>query len=106
MKEPTGRGRLSAFALAGQGRSRPTASELDEVASPKFASREPTPEKTPKHTPMVYRTGRHSTVSLRTDEATHAAFYDMALANGWKACETFERAVAALAAELTKSKSS
>jgi len=45
---------------------------------------------------MVYRTGRNTTFSAKTTAATVDTFYDLARRQGWKAGETFERAVEAL----------
>jgi hypothetical protein len=82
----------------GQGRG-PEPAQIDEVAQPKFRSREPDrPEDRPstKRQPMVYRTGRNTTFSAKTTAATVDTFYDLARRQGWKAGETFERAVEAL----------
>ncbi len=45
---------------------------------------------------MVYRTGRNVTFSAKTTRQTVDEFYALAEENGWKAGETFEKAVAAL----------
>ena len=42
---------------------------------------------------MVYRTGRNKVFSVKTDLATADAFYAIAQENGWKAAETFEKAL-------------
>lgn len=49
---------------------------------------------------MIYRTGRNKVFSVKTDPATADEFYAIAQKNGWKAAETFEKAVAALRREL------
>jgi len=46
-----------------------------------------------KRLPMTYRTGRTATLSVKTTPAALEAFYDVARSQGWKAGETFERAV-------------
>ena len=48
---------------------------------------------------MVYRTGRNVTFSAKTTKQTVDQFYALAEQNGWKAGETFEKAVAALLRE-------
>jgi hypothetical protein len=48
---------------------------------------------------MVYRTGRNVTFSAKTTQQTVNQFYALAEENGWKAGETFEKAVAALRRE-------
>ena len=48
---------------------------------------------------MVYRTGRNVTFSAKTTKQTVDQFYTIAEQNGWKAGETFEKAVAALQRE-------
>ena len=95
---------------------RPDSSEIDEVSSARFRSREPDgqptvaqPEVTSrplegqqsaKRLPMVYRTGRNTTLSVKTTPETVDAFYEIARAQGWKAGETFEHAIAALREKL------
>jgi hypothetical protein len=95
---------------------RPDPSEIDEVRSTRFRSREPdrqpsvdrpeTPSSAtggrqyPKRLPMVYRTGRNTTFSVKTTPETVDAFYEIARAQGWKAGETFEHAIAALQEKL------
>lgn len=91
---------------------RPAPAAIDEVSSKgKFQSREPDPiaptratddQSSTKRQPMVYRTGRNKVFSVKTDLATADAFYAIAQENGWKAAETFEKAVAALKRELAK----
>jgi hypothetical protein len=49
---------------------------------------------------MVYRTGRNVTFSAKTTRETVERFYAIAEGQGWKANETFEKAVAALEAAL------
>jgi transposase len=42
---------------------------------------------------MAYRTGRNVTFNAKTTQATFDTFYDIARNQGWKAGETFEKAV-------------
>jgi hypothetical protein len=95
---------------------RPDPAEIDEVRSARFRSREPgsqpfvaQPEissrptesqQSTKRLPLVYRTGRNTTFSVKTTPETVDAFYEIARAQGWKAGETFERAIAALQEKL------
>jgi hypothetical protein len=95
---------------------RPDPAEIDEVRSARFRSREPEsrpsvaqPEAASKPTegqqstkrlPLVYRTGRNTTFSVKTTPETIDAFYEIARAQGWKAGETFEYAIAALQEKL------
>jgi hypothetical protein len=85
----------------GQARG-PDPAQIDEVSQPKFKSREAEPVSQPstKRLPMVYRTGRNTTFSVKTTPATVDSFYDIARRQGWKAGETFERAIEALMREL------
>lgn len=88
--------------------ARPEASEIDQVAGSKFRSREVVPplpvaderpsvgQPSTRRPPMVYRTGRNVTFSAKTTQATVDAFYAIAQERGWKAGETFEKAVEAL----------
>jgi lipid-binding SYLF domain-containing protein len=46
---------------------------------------------------MIYRTGRNATLSVKTTQDTIALFYAVAEQKGWKAGETFEKAIALLA---------
>ena len=46
--------------------------------------------------PLVYRTGRTATFSVKTTPQAVDAFYAVARDQGWKAGETFEHAVTAL----------
>jgi len=85
----------------------PDPSEIDRVTNVKFRSREPAQEavvidQSTKRPPMVYRTGRNVTFSAKTTRETVEAFYEIAQRNGWKAGETFEKAVEALASTLIK----
>jgi len=87
---------------------RPDASEIDQMAGSKFRSREVVPSQpvanerqtvnqpSTRRQPMTYRTGRNVTFSAKTTQATIDAFYAIAQEQGWKAGETFEKAVAAL----------
>ena len=75
----------------------------EEGGFPSRAARKSMPEAVPKvdqmsakRQPLVYRTGRNVTFSAKTTLATVEAFYEIARAQGWKAGETFERAIAAL----------
>jgi|1185.fasta_scaffold1580163_1 hypothetical protein len=54
--------------------------------------------------PMVYRTGRNTVFSVKTTPQTVDAFYDIAQSQGWKAGETFERALQALQEKLAAAK--
>ncbi len=95
---------------------RPEPLEIDEVRGARFRSREPNNRQSSvdqpqsisqssegrpsiKRLPMVYRTGRNTTFSAKTTPETVEAFYEIARNQGWKAGETFERAVAALKRE-------
>jgi len=85
----------------------PDPSEIDRVTNVRFRSRELTREpevsnQSIKRPPMVYRTGRNVTFSAKTTRETVEAFYEIAQRNGWKAGETFEKAVEALASTLAK----
>ena len=75
--------------------SGPAPGEIDSISNGKFQSREPD-RPSAKRPPMVYRTGRNLTFSVKTAPATAEAFYEIATRMGWKANETFERAVEAL----------
>jgi hypothetical protein len=95
---------------------RPGPSEIDEVRSARFRSREPDRQpsvaqpgasrqptggqQSSKRLPMVYRTGRNTTFSVKTTPETVEAFYEIARAQGWKAGETFEHAIVALKEKL------
>src|SRR6478735_211066 len=77
---------------------RPDPAEIDEVRSARFRSREPEsrpsvtqPEAARKPTegqqstkrlPLVYRTGRNTTFSVKTTPETIDAFYEIARAQG------------------------
>lgn len=92
----------------------PNASAIDKVSGPKFRSREvvatpPTADDpstvsrpSAKRPPMVYRTGRNVTFSAKTTQVTVDSFYELAQQQGWKAGETFERAVEALQQQVAK----
>jgi len=90
---------------------RPEASAIDQISGSKFRSREVVPSAEPpstvgrqstKRLPMTYRTGRNVTFSAKTTQATVDAFYELAQRQGWKAGETFEKAVEALQREVAK----
>jgi len=96
---------VSDFAPAERARQLPRPEEIDAArVGSRFKSREPTqtPEvdrQQTKRKPMVYRTGRNVTFSAKTTKETVDQFYQLAEQNGWKAGETFERAVGALVRE-------
>ncbi len=100
---------VSDFSPATGSRRRPPSEEID-ASSPesRFKSREPmslavVDESLSKRKPMVYRTGRNVVFSAKTTRQTVEQFYALAEANGWKANETFEKAVAALQRECNAS---
>ena len=75
----------------------------EEGGFPSRAARKSVTEAVPKvdqtsskRQPLVYRTGRNVTFSAKTTQATVETFYEIARAQGWKAGETLERAIAAL----------
>lgn len=96
---------VSDFAPKPHPDARPRVEEIDAAnAGSRFQSREPTiapAVDTPSthRKPMVYRTGRNVTFSAKTTKQTLDQFYAIAEQNGWKAGETFEKAVAALQRE-------
>lgn len=96
---------VSDFAPATGSRQRPPSGEIDAVSiGSRFKSREPdavvvADAQSSKRKPMVYRTGRNVVFSAKTTRETVEQFYALAEANGWKANETFEKAVAALQRE-------
>jgi len=96
---------VSDFTPATGGRRRPPSEEIDAVSlGSRFKSREPTAAAvadatSSKRKPMVYRTGRNVVFSAKTTRETVEQFYALAESNGWKANETFEKAVAALQRE-------
>lgn len=89
---------------------RPTPAEIDQVSAPSKFSRREAPDQPPttlpspstdslpstKRKPMVYRTGRNVTISVKTTAETVDRFYRLAEKLGWKAGETFENAVEGL----------
>jgi hypothetical protein len=81
----------------------PAAAEIDRIGQGKFQSREPNRPST-KRLPMVYRTGRNLTFSVKATPSTTDAFYAIATRMGWKANETFENAVQALSEKLERDK--
>ena len=97
---------VSDFQPKAQPAAGPRSDEIDQASrGGRFRSREPSPELTvgrppTKRPPMVYRTGRNATLSVKTTQETIEEFYAIARAQGWKAAETFEYAVAALEREL------
>lgn len=90
---------ISSFKPRTDGPLGPAPAEIDSISHGKFQSREPNPPST-KRAPMVYRTGRNVTFSVKTAPATAEIFYALASKMGWKANETFERAIAALRREI------
>jgi hypothetical protein len=93
---------------------RPDADQIDQVSGPKFRSREMASQPLVDHRttdgqpptrrqPMVYRTGRNVTFSAKTTQATVDTFYEIARQQGWKAGETFEKAIEALKRQLAGS---
>lgn len=97
---------VSDFQPKAQPAAGPRSDEIDQASrGGRFRSREPSPELTvgrppTKRPPMVYRTGRNATLSVKTTPETIEQFYAIARAQEWKAAETFEYAVAALEREL------
>lgn len=96
---------VSDFGPRSQSDARPRAEDIDAAsAGSRFQSREPLTEvpvdvrKTHRQ-PMVYRTGRSVTFSAKTTQQTVDQFYALAQQHGWKAGETFEKAVEALVRE-------
>lgn len=87
---------------------RPSPDEIDRTAGARFRSREPETapvvqdEKPQRRKPVVYRTGRNVVFSVKTTSTTTERFYMLAEQNGWKAVETFEKAVEALERELDR----
>lgn len=91
---------------------RPAQEDIDSISKGgRFTSREPASETPQSQTeasaktshlsssrrePMIYRTGRTVTFSAKATQETISRFYEMAKEQGWKANETFEKAVAAL----------
>jgi hypothetical protein len=63
-----------------------------------FPSRGPFPST--RREPLVYRSGRTASFSVKTMPSTVDSFYAIARERGWKAGETFERAVEALLEQL------
>jgi hypothetical protein len=102
----------SAFQPKTDAEQRPEASEIDQIAGAKFRSREggsppviypsTVDRQSTKRLPMTYRTGRNVTFSAKTTQATVDAFYELAQRQGWKAGETFEKAVEALRQQIEK----
>jgi len=95
----------SDFSPRSQHQARPRPEDIDAAsAGSKFQSRESpglplVDERKTRRQPMTYRTGRNVTFSAKTTQQTVDQFYALAEQNGWKAGETFEKAVAALARE-------
>ena len=101
---------ISDFAPKENAVPRPALEDIDRTAGHRFKSREaaasiPVPQHDDKPTvdqqstkrqPMVYRTGRNVVFSVKTTQTTVDQFYKIAQTHGWKAGETFEKAVGAL----------
>jgi hypothetical protein len=98
---------VSDFAPKPHVEARPRPDEIDQASrGSRFRSRDPAPltevdRQSTKRQPMVYRTGRNVTFSAKTTRETIEQFYAIATDQGWKAGETFEKAVEALQRELT-----
>jgi hypothetical protein len=96
---------VSDFAPTERARPLPRPEDIDAVSSGgRFKSREApaaveVDRQQTRRQPMVYRTGRNVTFSAKTTQQTVDQFYALAEENGWKAGETFEKAVAALRRE-------
>lgn len=96
---------VSDFSPRSQPEARPRAEDIDAAsAGSRFQSREPSTDasvdaKKTHRQPMVYRTGRSVTFSAKTTQQTVDQFYALAQQHGWKAGETFEKAVEALVRE-------
>lgn len=96
---------VSDFGPRSKPEARPGAEDIDAASvGSRFQSREPgteppQDERKTHRQPMVYRTGRNVTFSAKTTQQTVDQFYALAQQNGWKAGETFEKAVAALVRE-------
>jgi hypothetical protein len=86
---------------------RPQQEEIDRAAQgSRFRSRDPVQDETvgrpsTKRQPLVYRTGRDVTLSVKTTAQTRDRFYELTVQQGWKVAEAFEQAVAALERELS-----
>ena len=84
--------------------SGPRSDEIDKVSTSKFRSRDPAEPDEPrgfaKRKPMTYRTGRNVVFSVKTTQSTVDRFYEIAQRHGWKANETFEKAMEMLARHL------
>jgi len=104
---------VSGFAPKKAPAPRPAQEDIDQAAEGgRFHSREPiasshhdraampaaeeVPQQSTRRQPMVYRTGRNVTFSAKTTRETVDRFYAIAEGQGWKANETFEKAIAAL----------
>ncbi len=84
----------------------PTAEQIDETT--KFPRRQPSDgrltvnrkssesQSLADRKPLVYRTGRNRVLSVKTSADFVERFYAMAERQGWKASETFEKALEAL----------
>jgi hypothetical protein len=95
---------VSEFKPKTAGKAKPNQAQIDQISQPKFKSREaadePADQPSTKRLPMVYRTGRNTTFSVKTTAATLDQFYEIARRQKWKAGETFEHAIEALLREL------
>ena len=104
---PKGLADVSDFKPKAEAPARPSLDQIDQAsAGSRFRSREANVDisiteglPSSKRKPMVYRTGRNVVFSAKTTREMVDRFYALAEANGWKANETFERAVEALERE-------
>ena len=104
---PKGLADVSDFKPKAKAPARPSLDEIDKAsAGSRFRSREASVDSSStdglpstKRKPMVYRTGRNVVFSAKTTREIVDRFYALAEAKGWKANETFERAVEALERE-------
>jgi hypothetical protein len=92
---------------------RPAREDIDHAAEgSRFPSREPiappqaaeVSRQSTRRRPMVYRTGRNVTFSAKTTREMVDRFYAIAEGQGWKANETFEKAIAALEEAIKQSR--
>lgn len=104
---PKGLSDVSDFKPKAAAPARPSLDQIDQAsAGGRFRSREASVDQesleglpSAKRKPMVYRTGRNVVFSAKTTREMVDRFYALAEAKGWKANETFERAVEALERE-------
>ena len=104
---PKGLADVSDFKPKAEAPARPSLDQIDQAsAGSRFRSREASVDSSlteglpsSKGKPMVYRTGRNVAFSAKTTREMVDRFYALAEARGWKANETFERAIEALERE-------